>query len=131
MARMQASFLIGYSCRKVIHLRLIALERYFCQASFNKQKSQARHTYKVSCLLLPSQALFGLSTHPCWYLFFAIFVNWESMGKLFKIRIICVERIIFKIRIICVECIIFKIRIICVERIIFKIQIICGLDHDG
>ncbi len=31
------------------------------------------------------------------------FVNWESMGIIFKIRIFCVERIIFKIRIICIE----------------------------
>ena len=30
------------------------------------------------------------------------FVNWESTCIIFKIRIICVERIIFKIRIICV-----------------------------
>jgi hypothetical protein len=36
-------------------------------------------------------------------------VNWESMDIIFKIRIICVERIIFKIQIICVERIIFKI----------------------
>jgi hypothetical protein len=35
-----------------------------CRASTNQQKSQARHTYKVSCLLLLSRALFGLLTHP-------------------------------------------------------------------
>jgi hypothetical protein len=29
----------------------------------HQQKSQARHIYKVSCLLLLLQALFGLLTH--------------------------------------------------------------------
>ncbi len=52
-----------------------------------------------------------------WYLFFqhakhgCNFVNWESMGIIFKIRILCVERIIFKIWIICV-----KHEQICVEH---------------
>ncbi len=43
-------------------------------------------------------------------------VKWESTDIIFKIRIICVERIIFKIGIICVERKLFKIGIVCIER---------------
>ncbi len=43
-------------------------------------------------------------------------VKWEFMDIIFKIRIICVERIIFKIGIIFVECKLFKIGIICIKR---------------
>jgi hypothetical protein len=136
LARMQASSLVGYSHSKAIYLRLIALERQFCRASFNQQKSRARHAYKVSCLLLPSRALFGLSMHPRWYLFFAIFVNWESTGKLFKIQIICVECIIFKIRIICGISVdnfasSFDLLMRPVGDKLFKIRIICRISFDN
>ncbi len=59
----------------------------------------------------------GLQGGARWYLSFqhakhgCNFVNWESTGIIFKIQIICVERIIFKIRIICV-----KRKQICIEH---------------
>ncbi len=114
---MQTLFLVGYSCHEAICFRFWLLWRNnFAEHLFINRSHEPDTPTKVSCLLLPSWALL-ISRRIL--LVGAIFVNWESTGKIFEIGIICVERIIF------------KIGIICVERIIFKIGIIWGISFNN
>ncbi len=64
------------------------------------------------------------------------FVNWESMGKLFKTWIICIERIIFKIWMICrisVDNFASSVDLLMhpIGNKLFKIRIICGISFNN
>jgi hypothetical protein len=110
-ARTQTSFLVGYSHHDVICLCfwLLWRDNFAKHLSTNRSHEPDMPT-KVSCLLLPSRALFDLSTRPigegnfCWLGVHGL--NIQGLNILF-----------------CVECTIFKIRIICGLVKIFKVWI--------